>query len=63
MGQHIKGRNLEMGEVAILSEVQLKGKKAKEVSSELIGISTERKNEALNLIANQLIFDTEFLIS
>ena len=52
-----------MGEVAILSEVQLKGKKAKEVSSELIGISTERKNEALNLIANQLLFDTEFLLA
>ncbi|QUW22847.1 glutamate-5-semialdehyde dehydrogenase [Sporosarcina sp. Marseille-Q4063] len=52
-----------MGEVAILSEVHLKGKKAKEVSSELIGISTERKNEALNLIANQLVFDTDFLLA
>lgn len=52
-----------MGKVAIISEVHLKGKKAKDVSSELIGISTERKNEALNLIANQLIFDTDYLLS
>ena len=52
-----------MSEIALLNEVQLKGKKAKEVSSDLIGISTERKNESLNLIANQLIFDTDFLLA
>ena len=52
-----------MSEIALLNEVQQKGKKAKEVSSALIGVSTERKNEALNLIANQLIFDTDFFLT
>ena len=51
-----------MSEVAIVSEVQVKGKKAKNVSSLLVSISTEDKNEALRLIAEQLLVDKDYLI-
>lgn len=51
-----------MSEVVTVSEVQLKGQKAKNVSSVLVGVSTEEKNEALSLIAEQLIVDKEFII-
>ena len=51
-----------MSETATVSEVQLKGKKAKDVSSLLVGVSTEEKNEALDLIADQLIVDKIYLL-
>ena len=51
-----------MSEIATVSEVQEKGKKAKEVSSLLVGVSTEGKNDALSLIADQLLLDKDFLL-
>lgn len=45
-----------------MSEVTAKGKAAKKASYQLIGLSTEKKNEALGKIAKQLIIDKEFLI-
>lgn len=51
-----------MTETAIVNEVQEKGKKAKQVSSHLVSISTEEKNKALRLIADQLILDQDFLL-
>ena len=51
-----------MSEVVAVSEVQIKGRKAKEVSSILVGVSTAEKNEALALIAEQLIIDKDYLI-
>lgn len=46
-----------------MSEVQVKGQKAKEVSSILVGKTTEEKNEALLLIAEQLITDQAILLA
>lgn len=46
-----------------MSEVLAKGKAAKEASFVMVDISTEDKNNALALIANQLIDDKEFIIS
>lgn len=51
-----------MSETVTVSEVQLKGKKAKNVSSFLVGVSTEEKNKALSLIAEQLLVDKELLL-
>lgn len=51
-----------MSETVTVSEVQLKGKKAKSVSSFLVGVSTEEKNKALSLIAEQLLVDKELLL-
>lgn len=51
-----------MGETVIVNEVQVKGQKAKKVSSYLVGVSTAEKNEALAFIAEQLIDDKAFLI-
>ncbi|MBM7603817.1 glutamate-5-semialdehyde dehydrogenase [Metabacillus crassostreae] len=45
-----------------MSEVLAKGKAAKEASFVMVDISTEDKNNALALIANQLIDDKEFII-
>ncbi|MGE6719633.1 glutamate-5-semialdehyde dehydrogenase [Peribacillus frigoritolerans] len=45
-----------------MSEVTAKGKAAKKASYQLIGLSTEKKNEALGKIAKQLIIDKDFLI-
>jgi glutamate-5-semialdehyde dehydrogenase len=45
-----------------MSEVTAKGKVAKKASYQLIGLSTEKKNEALGKIAKQLIIDKDFLI-
>ncbi|WP_342602107.1 glutamate-5-semialdehyde dehydrogenase [Peribacillus sp. FSL E2-0159] len=45
-----------------MSEVTLKGKAAKKASYQLIGLTTEKKNEALGKIAKQLIIDKDFLI-
>ncbi|MFJ7940245.1 glutamate-5-semialdehyde dehydrogenase [Peribacillus sp. NPDC096622] len=45
-----------------MSEVTAKGKEAKKASYQLIGLSTEKKNEALEKIAKQLIIDKDFLI-
>ena len=42
-----------------MSEVQIKGKLAKEASFELIGKTTEEKNKALASIAEQLLIDQE----
>ena len=46
-----------------MGEVLFKGKKAKEVSSILVGITTEEKNAALLLIAEQLLIDEVYLIA
>lgn len=46
-----------------MSEVLFKGKKAKEVSAVLVGITTEQKNEALLLIAEQLLKDKDTLVA
>lgn len=51
-----------MSEVVAVGEVQTKGRKAKEVSSVLVGVSTAEKNEALAFIAEQLIIDKDYLI-
>ncbi|MBO1000123.1 glutamate-5-semialdehyde dehydrogenase [Bacillus sp. SD075] len=45
-----------------MSEVTAKGKAAKKASYQLIGLTTEKKNEALGKIAKQLIIDKDFLI-
>ncbi len=45
-----------------MSEVTVKGKAARKASYQLIGLSTEKKNEALGKIAKQLIIDKDFLI-
>ncbi|MDP1418696.1 glutamate-5-semialdehyde dehydrogenase [Peribacillus simplex] len=45
-----------------MSEVTAKGKAAKKASYQLIGLTTEKKNEALRKIAKQLIIDKDFLI-
>lgn len=45
-----------------MSEVVAKGKAAKNASYQLIGLSTELKNEALKKIAHQLIIDKEYLL-
>ena len=46
-----------------MSEVQIKGKLAKEASFELIGKSTEEKNKALASIAQQLLLDQEAILT
>ena len=51
-----------MSEAVTVSEVQIKGQKAKNVSSFLVDVSTDEKNKALSLIAEQLIVDKDFLI-
>lgn len=45
-----------------MSEVIAKGKAAKIASYQLIGLSTEQKNEALEKIAMQLVIDRESLL-
>lgn len=45
-----------------MSEVTAKGKSAKIASYQLIGLSTELKNEALEKIAHQLVLDKENLV-
>ena len=45
-----------------MSEVLAKGKAAKNASYQLIGLSTELKNEALKKIAQQLVLDKEYLL-
>ncbi|MGG4265880.1 glutamate-5-semialdehyde dehydrogenase [Peribacillus simplex] len=45
-----------------MSEVIAKGKAAKIASYQLIGLSTEQKNEALEKIAKQLVIDRESLL-
>ncbi|MBP2076782.1 glutamate-5-semialdehyde dehydrogenase [Oceanobacillus polygoni] len=45
-----------------MSEVVLKGKAAKKASYLMTGVTTEEKNEALALIAEQLIMDQEMLL-
>ena len=52
-----------MSETVTVSEVQVKGKKAKDVSSFLVDISTEEKNVALSLIADQLVVDKVYLLN
>ncbi|MEK3934104.1 glutamate-5-semialdehyde dehydrogenase [Sporosarcina sp. FSL W7-1349] len=47
----------------IVSEVQLKGKAAKEASYVMVDVSTEEKNRALELIAGQLLKDQELLLA
>ncbi len=51
-----------MNSVKTVSEVQQKGEKAKVVSRIMGGVTTEEKNEALRLIAQQLIGDTPLLL-
>ncbi|MCZ2257863.1 glutamate-5-semialdehyde dehydrogenase [Sporosarcina sp. G11-34] len=46
-----------------MSEVQLKGRKAKVVSSQLVTITTKEKNDALILIAEQLLLDETYILS
>lgn len=52
-----------MGNISTVSEVQLKGKKAKEVSSKLVTVTTAEKNEALLLIAKQLLEDQAIILA
>src|SRR5690625_3337773 len=51
-----------MGKLTIVNEVQDKGKKAKAVSTLLGTKTTAEKNEALQLIAKQLLDDQDFLV-
>ncbi len=51
-----------MSEATVKGEVQQKGQKAKKVSAYLGSVSTAEKNEALRLIAAQLITDKEYLL-
>ncbi|KAA0965467.1 glutamate-5-semialdehyde dehydrogenase [Sporosarcina sp. ANT_H38] len=46
-----------------MSEVQLKGKVAKEVSYSLVNITTDQKNKALALIADQLMADQTAILT
>ncbi|WP_226667959.1 glutamate-5-semialdehyde dehydrogenase [Metabacillus litoralis] len=46
-----------------MSEVIAKGKAAKEASFVMVDISTEEKNAALALIADQLLIDQEYIIN
>ncbi|MFE4131322.1 glutamate-5-semialdehyde dehydrogenase [Peribacillus sp. YIM B13482] len=45
-----------------MSEVTAKGKAAKKASYQLIGLTTEKKNEALGKIAKQIVNDKDHLI-
>lgn len=45
-----------------MSEVTAKGKAAKKASYQLIGLTTDKKNEALGKIAKQLVIDKDLLI-
>ncbi|MGE7184665.1 glutamate-5-semialdehyde dehydrogenase [Peribacillus sp. NPDC006672] len=45
-----------------MSEVTAKGKAAKKASYQLIGLTTEKKNEALGKIAKQIVIDKDHLI-
>lgn len=45
-----------------MSEVKLKGRQAREASYSLAGVTTKEKNEALALIAEQLITDKEIIL-
>lgn len=45
-----------------MSEVQIKGKKAKEVSGILVSKTTAEKNEALDFIAEQLLIDKAYIM-
>ncbi|WP_156288728.1 glutamate-5-semialdehyde dehydrogenase [Oceanobacillus salinisoli] len=45
-----------------MSEVQFKGKKAQEASYEMTGLTTEDKNEALSLIADQILEDSSVIL-
>ena len=51
-----------MNKIDTAGEVQLKGAKAKKISSAMVGVTTEEKNEALGLIAEQLIIDQSYLL-
>lgn len=51
-----------MSEAATVSEIQTKGKKAKAVSRLLVSASTAEKNDALNLIAEQLLLDEAIIL-
>ncbi|AMQ06117.1 glutamate-5-semialdehyde dehydrogenase [Sporosarcina psychrophila] len=46
-----------------MSEVHLKGKAAKEVSYSLVNITTDQKNKALALIAEQLVVDQTSILA
>ncbi|PEI65492.1 glutamate-5-semialdehyde dehydrogenase [Bacillus wiedmannii] len=45
-----------------MNEVLAKGKKAKEIARELVLKSTNQKNEALAMVANQLISETAYIL-
>src|SRR5690625_1881348 len=45
-----------------MSEVQIKGKQARAASYELSGVTTDEKNKALELIAEQLIIDQQKIL-
>ncbi|MFA1819965.1 glutamate-5-semialdehyde dehydrogenase [Virgibacillus oceani] len=45
-----------------MSEVQLKGKKAQEASYEMTALQTEQKNNALKLIADQIVEDQGLIL-
>ncbi|MFJ7636941.1 glutamate-5-semialdehyde dehydrogenase [Peribacillus sp. NPDC097206] len=46
-----------------MSEVLAKGKAAKSASYQLIGLSTEVKNEALEKVAQRLVLDKEYILA
>jgi len=51
-----------MSKVQIQNEVQLKGKKAKEANYEMTALQTDDKNQALQLIAEQIKADQDFIL-
>jgi glutamate-5-semialdehyde dehydrogenase len=64
MGEGVAVRNfIKIKGGLYMSEVITKGKAAKAASFQLIGLSTEQKNEALEKIAKQLVMDKENLLN
>lgn len=60
MGHNIGGN--QMSKVVVENEVQFKGKQAKAITSLLGTKKTAEKNDALQLIAEQLLIDRQYLI-
>ncbi|WP_085992873.1 glutamate-5-semialdehyde dehydrogenase [Oceanobacillus senegalensis] len=46
-----------------MSEVQLKGKKAQEASFQMTALTTEEKNDALRLISEQIVADSDMILT
>ncbi len=61
IGFHFKNSDVKKEEIK-MNEVLAKGKRAKEVARELVLKSTNEKNEALAMVANQLINETAYIL-